>query len=580
MPFPFWKKFSSFTYLNVSQFLVTINDSIFRLLVAYSLIDLLGTATSNRILAISGALFVLPFLIFSMPAGDLADKYCKRNLLVWTLIAEVVGMLIGVVAMHYQNEYAAYFALFCVALQAAVFNPVKYAILPEIVKVEKISKANGIMTLFTYLAIIFGTFLASFVTQISGRNYVLVTVLCVILAIISVFMGLQIEKTPVQNPKKQINPLFFVEIIRSLKLASKQPHLLLTIFASSYFLFTASYTQLNMIPFGIQSLGITDVQTGYVFLIAALGIGVGSMLVVVLSGKNVELGLCLIGAFGTAFSYILMYFFDTNMWLVIFFIFSLGLNGGLYIVPLDAYIQIVSPDKDRGEIVAGSSLLAFAGVLCAAGAIALLGDVLKLSAAEGYLIIGGLTFLVSIIISFLLPDYFTRFIGVFLSRVFFDINIKGEKTDIEKGNAFLLCSEYSFMNILTLIQLCPKIYFIRFLKRSPNQLMCMLYKLFHILPMPYGSKENHKKNYHLELKKVLNQGYTICVFQNAKKPEHIEDSIWQAFITNTHQIEGRPVIPITITENKHPEKEASFFHFFKVLSISIEITLEPPYLLK
>ena len=32
-------------------------------------------------------------------------------------------------------------------------------------------------------------------------------------------------------------------------------------------------------------------------------------------------------------------------------ILSLGINGGLYIVPIDAYIQLASPEKDRGEIV-------------------------------------------------------------------------------------------------------------------------------------------------------------------------------------------------------------------------------------
>ena len=403
------KKISStFASLNATQFLVTINDSIFRLIVTYSLIDLLGQAESNKILAISAALFVSPFLLFSMPSGQLADRYSKRTVILWTLWAELVFMVMGLFAIMVKDEFCAYFALFLIALQSAVFNPAKFSILPELEPPERLSWVNGLMTLFTYLSIIAGTFLASFISDITGRNYIFVVFICIIFSIAALFTGYGIKKTPVVNPTKKVNPLFVVDIIKSIKLAAKFPHLCLAIFASSYFLFTAAYTQLNLIPFGMQSLGITDVQTGYVYLAAALGIGVGSLLVGILSGNTVELGISIWGGFGVAISYLLLFVCQYNLFASCLIFFSIGMHGGLYVVPLDAYIQYASPPKERGSIVAASAFLSFFAVLISAGVLALFGEVFQLKAATGFLIIGFITTGVAIWVLFSLPDYFTR----------------------------------------------------------------------------------------------------------------------------------------------------------------------------
>lgn len=237
-----WKRFSSFTYLNITQLLVTLNDSIFRLLVAFSLIDQLGINQSSNILFISGLLFVSPFLIFSMPAGELADKCSKQKVIVWTMVLEILAMVYAVYAMAWCSEFNAYASLFCVAFQASIFLPSKYAILPEIVKEEDLSKANGYMTLATYLAIIFGTFLASFFTQITKKNYVSVAIFCLIIAFLGFLSSLQIETTAVKNATKKIKIFFLLQVYKSLQLAKQYPHLLLTVLAGAYFVFTASFT--------------------------------------------------------------------------------------------------------------------------------------------------------------------------------------------------------------------------------------------------------------------------------------------------------------------------------------------------
>ncbi len=557
-----WKRFSSFAYLNTTQFLVTFNDSIFRLIVVFSLIDQLGKAQSSTILFITGVLFVAPFLVFSMPSGEVADKFPKQQVITATLFLEILAMGYGIYAMYRCSSFNAYASLFCVALQASIFLPSKYAILPEIVKKDDISRANGYMTLATYLAIIFGTFLASFFTQITSRNYGLVAIFCFIIALLGFYTSLQIEKTESKNPQKKINPLFLVQVYKSLKLAKQYPHLLLAVLASSYFLFTASFTQLNLIPFGLQSLHINDVQSSYVFLAAALGIGVGSVTVALISGKNVELGISIWGAFGTSISYIILFLMSSNLIVSILMILSLGVHGGLYIVPLDAYIQVASPQKDRGEIVAASSFLGFFGVLLAALSLGLFSDVLKLTAAEGYLIIGLLSLTVSTVITFFLPEYFSRILAVTLFKALYKIKTKNQPETSFYESIALIAKKRGFIEILSLIYLYPRISFIHFMKKKPWIFLRPFYRILHITTIPTNSDEAFKKS----LQKAIELKMPLCFFleSKSKDPDHTKQALEKALL-----LIDIPKIGLQIHRTPAPASHG-LFYMIKTLPMDIE----------
>ena len=498
-----------------------------------------------------------------MPAGDLADKFSKQQVIKWTLVAEVLGMGYGVFAMVVNSVPNIYAALFVVALQASIFNPAKYAILPEIAKEGEISKVNGIMTLSTYLAIIAGTFLASFFTQITGSNYTFVALFCLGVAFLALYSSLQIEKTPVKNPTKKVNPLFLAQVYKSLKLASKYPHLLLAVLASSYFLFTASYTQLNMIPFGLQSLHITDVQAGYVFLAAALGIGIGSMVVAFVSGKSVELGLAIFGAFGTSFSYIILYLFSQNIWVAVFMILSLGIHGGLYIVPLDAYIQIASPEKERGEIVASGTFLGFIGVLLAATCVGFFSKILNLTAAEGYFIVGLLSIGVSISIMFLLPDYFTRFVAISFFKGFYHITPQNQPKLGFYDTALIISKKYSFPSILCLLQLYPRIAFIRIVKKAPSIFVRPIYRLLHIVPYPISDLSAETP---LFLQKIYDKKMPICLFlEGSLKFE--SDQNYEQIVGHILEQNTKPTIPLYLEESRPSGSHSLFHNLFKAFTV-------------
>ena len=101
----FYRRFSSFTYLNVTQFLGALNDNIYKLLIVYFLIQLKGIEASHQILALTGAIFVIPFLLFSALSGTLADRLSKRDIIVTTKILELVIMGFGVLAFGLQSIF-------------------------------------------------------------------------------------------------------------------------------------------------------------------------------------------------------------------------------------------------------------------------------------------------------------------------------------------------------------------------------------------------------------------------------------------------------------------------------------------
>src|ERR1700733_3504419 len=93
---------TSFTYLNVTQFLGALNDNIYKLLIVYFFIQLEGIEYSHQILATTGAIFVLPFLLFSASSGVLADRFSKRNIIISVKLLEVFTMGLGIVAFYYE----------------------------------------------------------------------------------------------------------------------------------------------------------------------------------------------------------------------------------------------------------------------------------------------------------------------------------------------------------------------------------------------------------------------------------------------------------------------------------------------
>lgn len=371
----------------------------FKLLVIYLLINVKGPAAANTILSIAGAIFVIPFLLFSSSSGILADRLSKKIIIVYTKVLEVLIMLFGLVAVIFESEIGAYTALFFMASQSALFGPSKYGIIPELVEPNKVSKANGSITSVTYLAIILGTFIASFIVDITHKNFVIEALFCVCIAIIGLITSLGIRRTEPQNSTKKINPFFLYEIYQTLRFSWKVPHLITAMFGSSFFLFIGAYTQLNIIPFAMQSLGLSEIGGGYLFLATAVGIAAGAIIAGQISKDKVEPGISCITGFFIAIFFIGLHLFSWSLTMTIIHLTLLGMVGGAYLIPFDSFIQINSPVGKRGQVIAATNFFSFLGVLAAAFTLYLISEKLGFTASSGFFMMGIITFFVNLIMT-------------------------------------------------------------------------------------------------------------------------------------------------------------------------------------
>lgn len=546
-------RISSFTYLNFTQFLGALNDNIYKLLIVYFFIQLEGIEYSHQILASTGATFVIPFLLFSAISGTLADRFSKRDIIVTTKILELVIMGLAVCAFAFQSKWGSYGILFLLATQSAIFGPSKYGIVPELVSTEKISKANGLMTSFTFLAIILGTFLASFLIQITGRNFIICSIFCTFIALVGLVTSFGIEPTPPSGSEKKFQFFFLREIYQTLKLARQEVSLLPAMFGSAYFLFVGAFAQLNIIPFAVQSLHLSDIQGGYLFFLTALGIGTGALIAGKISGRIVELGLVPIGALGISISAFLLDGFSNYLLVVIPLVTALGIFGGIYEIPLDSYIQVASPRKSRGQMVAATNFMSFVGVLCASGLIYLNSEVFGIDSDRAFSLIGLLTLLVMIAFTFQFFDYLTRFIASILSKLHFRTIFSGQE-NIPDCPALYVCTHTAWNDTLLLMgaQRRRMRFFIeREQKHSPW--MRRLYRLLRVVFIPDIEPLEKNQECLEAIQNSLKKGFSVCIFIQSWDIYSEVEKLHQASPFNRIlEAANYPILPVRIEKGvKH-----------------------------
>jgi acyl-[acyl-carrier-protein]-phospholipid O-acyltransferase / long-chain-fatty-acid--[acyl-carrier-protein] ligase len=504
----FNKKKHSFAFLNATQFLGALNDNIFKLIIVYFVISLQSLDNASSILATVGAIFVVPFLLFSSAAGVLADKVSKRNIIITMKILELSIMSISVLAVYIKSPIAMYALLFFLAIHSATFGPSKYGIIPEIVDAKNVSKANGALNSLTYLAIIIGTFLASFITDITNKNFIFASIFCVFISVLGLLTSLCIIKTPAKKSQKKINPFFIYEIYKTLKICAKKRYLIATVFGSAYFLFIGGFTQLNTIPYAIQSLGLTEIGGGYLFLSTAVGIAIGSTMAGKLSRDRVEPGLACLSGFFVGIVFILLGFFSHSLFLVSFLLILLGFFGGIFLIPFDSFIQIASPDKKRGRIIAAANFLSFCGVLVASIFIYLVNSKLKFSSASSFIFIGILTLLFTTFITGRLSEFFFSYISRKILKKIFRVNV----LNIPTPTSYIILLNGSWLEVLLLFSFLPnlKVFSLgKVLKDFP------FFRGF--LNSLYLIKKRENKNYSLKrlfakTKKYKRRIHFVCLF--------------------------------------------------------------------
>jgi len=511
---------SSFSALNFTQFFAALNDNLYKLLLVFFVISIKGEEHSNTILAVAGAVFVIPFILFASTAGTLADRYSKRTVIYITRLIDILSTSLGVIAFIFKSIVGGYAVLFLMATHSALFSPCKYGIIPEIVKKEKVPRSNGMITAATYLAIILGTFLASFITEVTNRAFVLAASFCVVIAITGTLFSLGIEKTKPQAVKKKISTRFLKTILRTLKRAKRQRYLFIVLLFGAYFLFMGAYTQLNIIPFALQSLNLSEIHGGYLFLMTAIGIGMGSFLAGRSSGKEVELGFVPLAAFGVSICFMGLFLFATHLFIVVPLLILVGFFGGFYIVPIDAFIQVASPKEDRGQNVAASNFLSFIGVIIASGFIAFFGNLLAMNAATGFFIVGLLTLVMSIALLLLFADQVLRFLVATGAKFFCRIQVIGEDRMQAIGPTLLIAPYTNWLDTIVVMATLPRL--IRYIVPIENgkKHRPFLSKLLWLIPLDIEHFSPIGLPALQAIKTELQAGHSVCLMHPVDTPSN------------------------------------------------------------
>jgi acyl-[acyl-carrier-protein]-phospholipid O-acyltransferase/long-chain-fatty-acid--[acyl-carrier-protein] ligase len=503
----------SFAWLNVTQFLGALNDNIYKLLSFFFVIRLLGQEQASTWVSIGGAIFVIPFLLFTPAAGALADRFSKRTITVFVKFLEVAIMALAVGAFWLRWAPGAYIVLFLMSTQSALFGPSKYGLIPELVRRDQISAANGALIMLTYLAIILGSALGPWLGELVDGRYELAALVCVGIAIAGAAASFGIEKTPAAGSRARPSLFIVRDVWRTLASVRHDKDLLMAVVASSYFSLIGSFMQLNLIPFGMEHLALAETQAGYLFFFAAVGIGVGAWLAGRLSGRNVEFGIVPIGALLLAGTTAGIGSGVLSLDGVRALILLAGIGAGLFLIPLEAFIQFRSPRDRLGSILAANSFLSWTGVLIGSLLVFVFNVALALPPARGFLIMGVLTVALGIVAVYVLPDFLIRFVAMLLTRVCYRLRAHGLENLPIEGGALLVANHVSYMDALQILAVQQRR--IRFLVHRNIYERKLLRPIFRLMGMiPIAAEDPPRKIVESlrAARKALDDGFLVCVF--------------------------------------------------------------------
>lgn len=510
----------SFDWHNATQFLGALNDNVFRWLLVFFLISVLGEENAAAVTSKTGAVFVVPFLFFTPLAGVVADRFSKRTIIVIAKIAELVLMIVGSVMFFWGYQLGIYIVLFLMCTQSAFFGPCKYGIIPELVDKDQVSRANSFLEGMTYMAIVVGTAVAPALARLLNQNYGPASLLCILIAVAGVLTSLRIHKTAAISKDTPITLFFMNDILQALRQVKHDKHLILTVLGSAYFMLLGGFAQINLIPYGIEVCEFDYIKSGYLFLISAVGIGIGSWLAGKLSGRSVEFGIVPMGAVGMAVMAIGLGTMGiagpiggSGLTMVFVMIFLFGISCGLFIVPIDAFIQLRSPDAIRGKIVAASGFLGWIGVLIASGLIGLFCGVLGVPASTMFLALGILTLVLALVTIIVLPDFLVRLIVVLVTRIVYHIKVEGEDNVPVEGPALIVSNHVSWADAVVLAATQQRrIRFVMDRAIYENPLLHWLFQLQKVIPISATDPPKKIVAALHEARQALDDGYLVCIF--------------------------------------------------------------------
>src|SRR5438094_4831746 len=207
--------FQSFLW---TQFLGAFNDNVYKIIVSMRAVHIAAsTGSGSEYLSLAGVVFVLPFLLFSGYSGHLADAVSKRTVLISVKVFENLVMLLALAAFFSTRMELMLLVLFLMALHSTLFSPAKYGIVPEMLPDRQLSRANALLEMSTFVAIVLGTAIGSYLFTIWKAEPWKMGLVTLAVAAAGFLTSLKIPRTAASAAAEPFRPNPFSEVITGTK---------------------------------------------------------------------------------------------------------------------------------------------------------------------------------------------------------------------------------------------------------------------------------------------------------------------------------------------------------------------------
>jgi acyl-[acyl-carrier-protein]-phospholipid O-acyltransferase/long-chain-fatty-acid--[acyl-carrier-protein] ligase len=503
-----------FWSLIATQFQGAFNDNGLKFLILFLIIgtNMTPDEQESKVLWV-GALFAVPFILFSMTGGYLADRYSKRAVTIGTKIFEIGVMLFAIAGFAVHSMPMSLAALFLASTQGALFGPSKYGLLPEILPENRLSWGNGVIELGTFLAAIVGTVVAGQLPGLFGSRQEYSGAFFLACSVIGLITALGITRVPAADPAKKFQVNFLGDLWTNGKRIAEDRTLWLAVIGNTYFFFLAALLQFDIVFYGHDVLQVPSSKGSLLQAAIAIGIGLGSLAAGYLSGGKIEYGLIPLGGVGiTTFGFLLSapgLSFTT----VLVLLAALGFFGGFFIVPISALLQHRPEEQHRGGVLASANLLSFVGILAASIVYYICKHYLRLGPAGIFFWASFGTLGALIYVLWLLPDSLLRLLLWIAAHTLYRLDMKGQENMPARGGVLLTPNHTSWVDAILLMAATDRpIRFVMFKGVYENPVIKPFAKMLKIIPI--ASDQGPREMIHSlrEASEALRNGEVVCIF--------------------------------------------------------------------
>ena len=355
------------------QFFSVFNDNFVRNMLAMLILFRLGESEAGPLITLAVGTFMAPSLLLSGLGGEMADAHDKAWLARRLKFAEIGVQIVAAAGLWLLSLPLLYTALFGLGVISALFGPVKYGILPDLLAKQELMAGNALVEAATFIAIFLGLIAGGLSAR--GRAPEGTVLQLMVIAIACFAASLFIPPTERGAPGLRANRNILASTFALIREVARDETLWTRTIAVSWFWMSGAIA-LSLVPVVVRNKtgGGIEVETA-VSALFALGIGIGSISAAVIAHGRIYLKTVPFAAFGMA-----AFLFDLgaatfllplakgDVGLAEFFSSIAGLRialdvtglacaGGLFVVPVFTAIQADAPTDRRARIVGGVNIL-------------------------------------------------------------------------------------------------------------------------------------------------------------------------------------------------------------------------------